>query len=274
MRRTSRIYLLLAVVLALAGGILMAKMVRPEKDATWERLQGGGQLRVAVDPSFPPFDDVNAQGEITGFDIDLASALAQRLGTSPEFIVIAFDGLVDAVLAGKADVVISAFPLDQRLSEDVRYSQPYFDAGLVWVTRAESGLTDPQQLAQTTVAVEWGSQGDAWARAQKLPRVVRYETPDATLAAVLAQEADAAAIVDAVSAGLFPQPGLMIHTPPLTSDPYVIVMPKDAPKLAAAVDAALAEIIAEGEWTRLAEKYFSYPPPQPSNSLNDSQKAP
>jgi len=272
MRRTSRIYLLLAAALALAGGILMAKMARPEKDATWERLQGGGHLRVAVDPSFPPFDDVNAQGEITGFDIDLARALAQRLGTSPEFIVISFDGLVDAVLAGKADVVISAFPLDQRLSEDVRYSQPYFDAGLVWVTRAESGLTEPQQLAQTTVAVEWGSQGDAWARAQKLPRVVRYETPDATLAAVLAQEADAA-IVDAVSAGLFPQPGLLIHTPPLASDSYVIVMPKDAPKLAAAVNAALAEIIAEGEWTRLAEKYFFYPPPQPSN-FHQSQEAP
>ena len=120
---------------------------------------------MAVDPSFPPFDDVDDGGQLIGFDIDLAQELGRRLDVPVEFKAIAFDGLVDAVIADKADVIISAFPYDPRLTQDIRYSQPYFEGGLVLVTRAESPVTGPEDLVGRTVAVEWGSLGDAWARA-------------------------------------------------------------------------------------------------------------
>ena len=253
------------LAIALAGIALLWMMVfwlRNSQDATWERLQKGEALRVAMDPSFPPFNDTNANGQMVGFDVDLAREIGQRLGTPVTFIAIAFDGLVDAVLAGKADVVISAFPLDERLTEDVRYSQPYFEAGLVLVTRADSAITSLEQLNDATVAVEWGSQGDAWARQQGLSHIQRLETPNDVLTAVLDGRADAA-VVDAVTAALFPEPGLVMHTPPLTSDPYVIVLPKQSPRLADAVDEALTEIMTDGTWERLAEKYFPNPPEPP-----------
>jgi polar amino acid transport system substrate-binding protein len=196
---------------------------------------------------------------VAGFGVDLAQELGRRLGVPVAFTAIAFDGLADAVMAGKADAVISAFPLDERLTEDVRYSQPYFEAGLVMVTRADSAISSPEQLANATVAVEWGGQGDAWAREQKLPDILRAETPDEALNAVLAGRADAA-IVDAVTAALFAKPGLTTHAPPLVSDPYVIVLPKQAPKLADAVDEALAEILEDGTWATLASRYFPNPP--------------
>ncbi len=268
--RTRGILIFLARLgIALAGIALLLWMLlafRP-KDATWERLQKGNALRVAMDPSFPPFNDVDASGQLTGFDVDLARELGRRLDIPVTFIPIAFDGLADAVLAGKADVVISAFPLDQRLTEDVRYSQPYFEAGLVMVTRETSAIASPEQLVGATVAVEWGSQGDAWAREQQLPHILRAETPDDALNAVLDGRADAA-LVDAVTAALFPQPGLTMHMPPLSSEPYVIVMPKQADKLAGAVDDALSEIMADGAWARLAAKYFPNPPEPPGISSN------
>ncbi len=261
-----RVSLTLAVILALTGVVLWFMLTLPRRDDVWQRLQAGSPLRVAVDPSFPPFDAIDAHGEFVGFDIDLAREIGHRLGAPVEFIAISFDGLVDAVLAGKADVVISAFPLDQRLTEDVRYSQPYFEAGLVWVTRIDSDILEPQQLATTTVIVEWGSQGDAWARAQGFSHLARAETPDAALIAVLNGDADVA-IVDAVTVALFPGPGLRVHSPPLTSDPYVIVISPTAPRLAAAVDEALTDVIADGAWGRLAGKYFPNPPQPPSHSM-------
>ena len=131
--------LILLAVLAIVSVAAAWLLLRPP-DETWARLQEGGPLRVAIDPSFPPFDALDGDGNLAGFDIDLARELGQRLATPMEFQAIAFDGLVDAVIAGKVDVVISAFPLDPRLAHDVRFSQPYFEAGLVLVSPTGSDV--------------------------------------------------------------------------------------------------------------------------------------
>jgi len=253
----------LAIVAMLAIALPAWWFLRPS-DNTWARLQRGGALRVAVDPSFPPFDDVDDGGQLIGFDIDLAQELGRRLGVPVEFKAIAFDGLVDAVIADKADVIISAFPYDPRLTQDIRYSQPYFEGGLVLVTRAESPVTGPDDLVGRTVAVEWGSLGDAWARANGLD-IRRQETAADALDAIVIDEADAvdAALVDAVTAALSSTPDLVIRTPPLESDPYVIVLSVHAPKLAEAVDDALRHIMLDGTWDNLVQTHFTLTPPAP-----------
>lgn len=250
----------LAILTMLALALVAWRLLRPADDA-WERLQRGGALRVAVDPSFPPFDAVDTDGQMAGFDIDLARELGRRLGVPVEFKAIAFDGLVDAVIADKADVVISAFPLDPRLTQDVRFSQPYFEGGLVLVTRADSTVVGPEDLAGRKVAVEWGSLGDAWARSHGLD-ILRQETAADALHAVAIGEADAA-LADSVTAALSSAPDLLIHTPPLESDPYVIVLPLQAPKLAEATDEFLMEIMVDGTWKRLVRAHFTRMPPTP-----------
>lgn len=248
--------ILLLVVAAVV--LLLASSLLPARDLVWERLQRGEPLRIAIDPSFPPFDTLDGAGEVAGFDVDLARELGRRIGAPVQFQAIAFDGLVDAVIAGKADAVISAFPLDPRLTQDVRFSRPYFEAGLVLVAPAGSAIAGPDDLAGRTAAVEWGSQGDAWGREHGLT-IARKETPAEAMAAVAQGEADVA-IVDAVTAALSAPPGLTIRTPPLESDPYVIVIPLAAPKLAKAVDDALAAMLADGSWQKIASAYFPAPP--------------
>ena len=247
---------LLAAV-ALAAWLLLVVLA----DRNWQRLQQGGALRVAIDPSFPPFDSMDANGEVAGFDVDLARDLARRLAVPVEFKSIAFDGLVDAVIAGKVDVVISAFPLDPRLTQDIRYSQPYFEAGLVLAVPEGSSVQTTTDLVGRKVAVEWGSQGDAWGREQGLD-VLRLETPGDALNAAASGEAEAA-IVDAVTAALSLPAGMVLRQPPLTSEPYVIILPRRAGKLADALDLALAQALTDGTWQRVSRAYFPAPPAPP-----------
>ena len=249
--------------LAIIGVALVWVMFSQTQDPVWMRLQDGAPLRVAMDPSFPPFENVDANGQLVGFDVDLARELGRRLGAEIQFLPIAFDGLADAVMAGRADVVISAFPLDERLTEDVSFSIPYLEGGLVMVSRPNADIRTPEQLANHPVAVEWGSQGDAWARQHGLPSIVRLETPDDALRAVINGDADAA-IVDAVTAALFPEHGLAIHAPPLVSEPYVIVLPKRAPRLTAAINETLTNLIEDGVWAQIATRYFPNPPLSPT----------
>ena len=73
------------------------------EDRFWERIQESGRWRVGMDPSFPPFEDLDSTGRPVGFDVDLAQAIAARWGVQLEIESIGFDGLIDAVWASRVD---------------------------------------------------------------------------------------------------------------------------------------------------------------------------
>ena len=100
--------------------------------------------------------------------MDIARAIAADLGVEAEFVNIGFDGLYDALLARRVDLIISGLPYDPRWTQDVAYTINYFNAGQVLVVRTdEQAITEIEDLAARTVAVEWGSQAEMEAPAVK-----------------------------------------------------------------------------------------------------------
>jgi ABC-type amino acid transport substrate-binding protein len=259
----------LALIVVMAG---LWRTVSQPRDRFWERIQETGQWRVAMDPSFPPFEQLDYNGQPEGFDVDLARAIAARWGVQVQIESMGFDGLIDAVWASKVDSVISALPLQPQFGEDVRFSRPYFEAGLVVVVPGtDPSVSSLADLAGRRVAVEWGSEGDVQARAlrRQMPdlQILALETAQATLQAVAAGEASAA-LVDRVTAlaGLGGQLEILpSESSPeplvLVSEPYVIVMPRRAPILHEQVDEALNALAADGTLEALTAKWFSSPPP-------------
>ena len=251
----------LAILIAVASFFLW-HTVRRGEDEVWARIQRSGVWRVGMDPSFPPFESLDGEGQPIGYDVDLARAIAARWGVEVSFEGIGFDGLVAALWAHKADSVISALPVDPRLTRDVAYSIPYFEAGLLLVVaEGTTDIASPDDLAGRRLAVEWGSEGDVQGR--ELRRrlegltLLPFPLPQDALAAVVAGEADAA-LTDAISLRQFQREhgGLRAVGPPLVSVPYVVAMPRQAPKLLAAVNEALAALQEEGTLARLEEKWF------------------
>jgi ABC-type amino acid transport substrate-binding protein len=247
------------LLLAMAGLILARGR---GDDGALERVQSDRVLRVGLDASFPPFESLDTAGEVIGVDADLARALAARLGAEPAFVNIGFDGLYDALLADKVDVVISGLPYDPRRTRDVIYSPPYFDAGQVLVARAgDTALSGSQALAGRTVAVEWGSQADMEARRLKQTvdgmTILSRSTAQDALQALAARQADAA-IADGVSARQFMRPnaGQVRVVETLTDEPYVIASRARSRRLAEAINQALLELRESGELDRLLARWF------------------
>jgi ABC-type amino acid transport substrate-binding protein len=258
---------LLLLLVALALSLLLAR--GRGDDETLDRVQATGELRVGLDASFPPFESLDAAGNVVGFDADLARAVAARLDAEPVFVNIGFDGLYDALLAKRVDVVISGLPYDPRRTRDVIYSQPYFNAGQVLVLRAgDSTMADsgssaplPDLLSGRTVAVEWGSQADMEARRLKQTIADLETLPQPTaqdaLNALVAGDADAA-IADAVSVYQFMSAngGQVRRVETLTDEPYVIASRIKSRRLAQAVDDALAGLRESGTLDALLAKWF------------------
>ena len=247
------------VLAALVAGVLLWL----RRDATSARIRESGVWRVGMDPSFPPFESIDpSTGRPVGLDVDLIDSIAGRWGVRAEIVSLGFDELVDAVAARRVDSAVSALPVFEWRTQEVSFSAPYIEAGVVLAVPRGSTIGSPEDLAGRRVAAEWGSEGDAQVRELqrrlegRLELVLR-ESADAAMEAVAGSQADAA-VTDAVSLALFNRDGgdLVAVGQPLRSDPYVVVVPKGAPLLLADLNQALAAMEADGTLTALRAKWL------------------
>ncbi|MGT2444876.1 transporter substrate-binding domain-containing protein (plasmid) [Ensifer adhaerens] len=75
-------------------------------------------LKVAADCTYPPFGYQDANGEIKGFDVDVARAIGRQIGSEVEIICQAWDGMIPGLLAGKYDLISASMSItEERLQE-------------------------------------------------------------------------------------------------------------------------------------------------------------
>ena len=258
--RMPRTLLNIALALALlAVSTLVWLGQQKPPDRYLERIQQSGTLRVGIDPTYPPFDVVR-EGQVGGYDADLARAIARDLGVGVEFKTLALDTLYDALKAGNVDMLVSALPPIPERRADVRYSVPYYQSGQVLVVRpGEGAISSVGALAGKKVGVELGSNADTEARrlqrgtAPGMQLSSVYRSPDEALDALASGEVDAA-ITDNTSAQAYlaTHPGAVsVLSPPLTDEPFVVAVPARADALAGMVNATIERLRNSGELQRI-----------------------
>ena len=258
------------VLVAAAGAGLFFSLLRPGvlAEQRWQAIRARGVLRVGVDPGVQPFSFFGPQGW-EGFDADVARAAAGRLGLRVEATPVGYDGFYDALIAGHADVAMSALVADQARTADFRYSRPYVDVGLRIVGAAASSPTRPDDLHGRCVAVALGSEGDRVARwlERRTPGLVRRVVPgeDDALAAIRVGACELAIVGGqrAMREGCPPLDGLN-HSPGvrclrLRPVEYVAAFLRSDARLADEFERALAGLEADGTLDRIARRWFGPP---------------
>ncbi|MBL8163496.1 MAG: amino acid ABC transporter substrate-binding protein, partial [Anaerolineae bacterium] len=197
---------ILVWVYALTGTLLLLRWLSVERPGPPIReLFPYGELRVGVDASYPPFAVATAD-DLYGFDIDLGRALGERLGIPVRFVNMGYDGLYDSLRIDQVDVLLSALLIDPTRTNDVLYTIPYYNAGLVLVSGSTGEISAFERLPGHSLALEFGSDADllarTWLRRVQPFTVQPYELPDYALDALRLGRADAA-LVDATSARLY-----------------------------------------------------------------------
>jgi ABC-type amino acid transport substrate-binding protein len=238
---------------------------RAREDLAWRRIHARGVFTVATDASYPPFSAVDENGNLFGFEIDLAEEIARRWGVRAGFENIAYDALLGTLISGRDDAVISAFAPQPGRTKEVSFTRSYFVGGTVAVVRAAEGEgpgDDPLKWAAgKTLAVEHGAGGDAlarqWMRRTTGITLLPYPTAGDALQTVESAVADAA-LVDAVSAYVFllDNPSLKLAGPPLEPEPYTIAVSARSHTLFRELERALEAMEADGTLPALRVKWF------------------
>jgi ABC-type amino acid transport substrate-binding protein len=265
--RWRRLTIVLVLLLVAVAGWLLLR--GPKTDKSLQELQTRGEFKVCMDASYPPFEWIpeGAPADyIVGLDVDLAHAIAGRLGVTATLVNVGWDGLYDSLLVAKCDAVISALPYDPHRTKDAAFSISYFNAGPVLLVRAgDKRFSQPADLAGRMLAVTWGSAGDVEASAlqRRLHDLTVHRLPDPVevLDALRAGEVDAA-LTDHLTAlqAVFAGRDLTIVGQPLTDDLYVIAVRRYEDSLLAEINDALVAFRNDGTLDALKETWFAGPP--------------
>lgn len=262
-----RLFPLLAVII-LASLVLAA--CPSGQSSTTPAATGLGTVKVGTNAEYPPFESVDDQGAIIGFDIDLVNAVAKEAGFTAEFVNTRWDGIFVALASGEFDAVASAVTITDERKQTLDFSEPYFNAGQMIAVKEGSDIAVPADLAGKRVGVQLGTTGDLWIseRADSgeiAATVVRYD--EVTLAFQALGNGDLDAIVNdgPVSADIIkanPELGVVLVGTPFTDEFYGIAVRRERSDVLQAINEGLAKVIASGEYDQIYEKWFGTPPPK------------
>lgn len=138
----------LLLALALCLGLLAGCNQQPGGDAV--------TLTVGFDQNFPPFGYVGDDGEYTGFDLEMAAALCDRLGWELVLQPINWDSKELELSSGSIDCIWNGFTINGR-EDDYTWTRPYMDNSQVFVVKADAGIGTFADLAGKTVATQTDS---------------------------------------------------------------------------------------------------------------------
>ncbi len=242
--------------------LLLLARCRAE-NPTWARIEQAGILRVGLDPTYPPFEVVD-DGGLRGLDVDLARAIAADLGLEAAFVYFGYDGLYDALATEQVDVLISALVMAPERTRDFAYTEPYFNAGeILIVPQEEMEISEMRDLNGRILAVELGALGhveaNAWARRLPNLTIQPHNSADAAVTAVAQSQADAA-LVDAISGrlALRQQPSLKYISPPVTVEPFALVVRIDDELLLEKLNTSLENMTESGQLNQIIAQWLNY----------------
>lgn len=248
------------ILTAMVAVVMLAAVWRHYQPPDRELAFPAGEIVIGVDGSFPPFAFDDA-GMLTGLDIELGKTIAAEIGLPVRFANISYYGLYDALISGEVDLLIAALRVDPARTDDVRYTKPYFDNGLVLVTESFQGQLNVYALSGAALAYEYASGADGQVRlweteGHKFARKP-YELPSYALDAVRLVQADAA-LVDATTLHLYTKQYAEweYRREFVTREPYAIALRIDRGDARKLVDRALAALKERGELARIVRNWF------------------
>ncbi|HIK56144.1 MAG TPA: basic amino acid ABC transporter substrate-binding protein [Synechococcales cyanobacterium M55_K2018_004] len=221
-------------------------------------------LKIALDPTFPPFQSKNADGTLQGFDIDLINAIADAEGFAVDLQALPFDGIIPALQAGTMDATISTMTITKERAEVVDFTRPYFKAGLaIAVQESNTDITGFESLNGKRIAVQIGTTGEQEAR--KVPGADVRTFDNAPLALQELANGNVDAVINDAPVTLYALKsgqvnGLKVVGQLLTEEYYGMATPKGSPNLER-LNSGLGTIIQNGKYREIYQKYFSGEPP-------------
>lgn len=227
------------------------------------------KVRIGTEGAYPPFNFTDSNGELQGFDIDIANALCEEMKVECTFVAQDWDGIIPALLANKYDAIIASMSITEERKKKVDFSDKYYSTppALIAPKNTDLTATDPAALKGKTIGAQSATTHATFLEDKYGDSTVKlYATQDEANADLVAGRLDAVA-ADSVVLGEWLKKdgaecckmvGAMENDPKYFGDGAGIAVRKGEDELREKFNKAIAAIIENGKYKEINDKYFDF----------------
>lgn len=227
-------------------------------------------IRIGVEGAYPPFSYVTSEGDLAGFDIDIAKALVAAMGKESELVIQDWDGLIPALLAHKYDAIVASMVITPSRQKKVAFTRKYYTTPAKFICRKGAVSEFSRETVKgKKIGVQRNTTHDRYLTDNYGKDIVikRYATQDEAYQNLMAGRVDML-LADSValSEGFLKKPegaDYMFIGPDLTDTEWFgngagIAIRKQDQDLLKMFNHAIEQIRADGTYKRIQDKYFDF----------------
>ena len=249
-------------IVALILAVLMIASVSLLAGCGESKEEGKKSLVMATNASFPPYEYKDDGVTIIGIDVEIAQAIADKLGMDLEIKDVDFSTIIEGVKSGKYDMGMAGMTVNEERLQSVNFSTSYATGVQVVIVPEDSPITSVDDLFADGATYKVGTQeattgyiymlGDLGA-----DRVVSYKTGNLAVANLIAGKVDCVVIDNEPAKAFVAQnAGLKILETEYVVEDYAICVAKDNTDLLDKINAALDDLIKDGTVQKIIDKYI------------------
>ena len=247
------------MTLALLATSLFATSALAQAADDLAAIKSAGVMKFGTEGTYAPYTYHDKSGKLVGFDVDVARAVAEKMGVKPEFVEGRWDGLIAGLSAKRYDAVINQVGVTDELKAKFDYSQPYIGSKAVLVVRDDNTTIKSFADLKGQKAAQSLTSNYSKLATKNGADLVPTDGFNQSLDLVLSGRA-AATLNDNLSFLDFkkhkPDAKVKIVATDENTENSAILLRKDQPELVKAVNKALDEMKADGTYKTISVRYF------------------
>ena len=220
-------------------------------------------FKMGFDAEYPPYTYMGDDGEYTGYDIEMCKKVCEINGWGLELVPINWDTKLITLDAGEIDCIWSGLTIDVLDPEAYSISMAYSNNSPIILTKKSNGIATLADLEGKIVGVQLGTSADILLSGDKadltatFAELQRFENYNVCFTELMAGSIDAVAIDIGVAAGKIAEYGdeYVMLEEAIAPEQYGICFRKDDAEVCAQVEAAFMQLVEDGTYLSLAEKY-------------------
>ena len=223
-----------------------------------------GKLIMSTNAAFPPYEMTADDGSFEGIDVEIAGAIAEKLGLELQIDDMDFDAALLAAQTGKSDMVMAGVTVTEDRQTVMDFSDSYAAGIQVVIVPEDSDIASIDDMQGKMIGVQRGTTGDQYCSASVEDggfgeeNVTRYDNGLTAVQALNNSQVDCV-VIDNAPAQEFvaANPGLKILDTEYANEEYAIGVAKGNTQLLDAINTAIAELKADGTIQSILDKYIS-----------------
>ncbi|WP_432698423.1 ABC transporter substrate-binding protein [Marinobacterium sp. YM272] len=222
------------------------------------------KIRIATEGAYAPFNLTNEQGELVGFDVDIANALCAKMEAECEIVAQDWDGIIPGLMGRKYDAIVASMSITEERLRVVDFSEPYYSNVLAFVAPQGSDFdASPESLEGLTVGAQRATIAGQYLEDELADKVnvKLYDTQDNAYLDL------GAGRLDALLSDKFPAydwlrtadgEGFEFKGEDIDIDDKIGIAVRKGDPLKDKFSAAIKAIVEDGTYAEINEKYFPF----------------